>query len=110
MYRATTPKHTFIFDVNPDEEFKTILISYAQGKDIVLEKGKTDLEFEEGTNCKGETVYKASLRLSQTESNLFNANQPVSVQIRAVTQEDEVVASDKMSVAVREVLNDEVLT
>lgn len=35
MYRATTPTHSFIFDIDPDETFRTILITYAQEGDIV---------------------------------------------------------------------------
>lgn len=110
MYRATTPKHTFIFDVNPDETFKTILITYAQDNLIILEKYKEDLTVIETTDCKGKTVYEASLRLTQSETNYFNANQTVSVQVRALTYDDEAVASEKKTISVKDVLNDEVLS
>ena len=50
MYRATTPTHSFIFDIDPDETFRTILITYAQEGDIVLEKGKSDLTFSTTTD------------------------------------------------------------
>ena len=110
MYRATTPTHNFMFEVNPDTTFRSILITYVQGNEIVLEKTKEDLTFSETTNCKGDVVYQASLHLSQEETNSFSAQSPVTVQIRALTYDDEAIASEKMNVAVRDVLNDEVLT
>ena len=110
MYRATTPKHSFIFDVDPVETFKTILITYTQDDQIVLEKGKDDLTVEETTGCNGTIAYEASLRLTQEESNLFNARTPVSVQIRVLTYDGDAIAFDKWTVAVKDVLNDEVLT
>ena len=108
MYRATTPLHTFVFDINP-ASFKTILITYAQDDRIILEKNKDDLTIVQGTDG-GKTVYEASLRLSQEESKMFNSCGSVKVQIRALTYEDEALASAKMTVNVRSVLNDEVLT
>lgn len=109
MYRATTPTHIFVFEVDPEENFKTILITYSQNGEIVLEKGKNDLTFEEKEECCGK-VYQATLQLTQEESNLFEADKIVSVQIRAVSYDGDVVASEKMSVSVKDVLNDEVLT
>lgn len=110
MYRATTPTHSFIFDIDPDATFKTILITYAQDSDIVIEKGKSDLTFSTTTDRSGKTLYVASLRLTQEESNLFDADRNVVVQIRALTYNNEAVAFNKITVAVRNVLNDEVLT
>lgn len=109
MFRATTPTHIFIFEVDPEENFKTILITYSQGGEIVLEKGKNDLTFEEKTEC-NKKVYLGTLQLTQEESNLFEADRTVLVQIRAVSYDGDVVASEKMSVSVKDVLNDEVLT
>lgn len=109
MYRATTPTHIFVFEVDPDETFKTILITYSQSGVIILEKDKEDLTFEEKQECCGK-VYHALLRLTQEETKLFAAEKLVSVQIRAVTNDGDVVASEKMTVTVNDVLNDEVLT
>ena len=110
MYRATTPKHSFIFDVNPEETFKTILITYTQGDQIILEKHKEDLTVEETTGCNDEIAYEAYLRLTQEEANLFNSKSTVSIQVRELTYEGEALAFDKWTVAVKDVLNDEVLT
>lgn len=110
MYRATTPTHSFIFDIDPDATFRTILITYAQEGDIVLEKGKSDLTFSTTTDRSGSTLYVASLRLTQQETNLFDADKNVVVQLRALTYAGEAVAFNRITVAVRNVLNDEVLT
>ena len=37
MYRATTPKHIFYFNVDPNETFEEILITYSQAGKIILE-------------------------------------------------------------------------
>lgn len=101
MFRATTPKHTFTFSVDPNETFKIILITYSQNNNIVLEKHKEDLEFR---------GFDASFRLTQEESSSFEAMKPVSVQVRVLTYSDEALAFDKVILSVKDVLNDEVLT
>lgn len=110
MFRATTPKHTFLFDVDPDVNYSNILITYAQGNGTVLEKQKSDLTFEGSQVIDGETVYLASLQLTQEESKKFQAVKTVNVQVRALTYNGEAVACDKIPVSVKDVLNDEVLT
>lgn len=108
MIRATTPKQSFKFhDINP-EEFKSILITYAQGDTIVLEKEKGDLTFEEI----GEDEHIAWFRMTQEEANLFrsNSSKKVSVQVRALTNENLALASNIHQVFVDEVLDDRVLT
>ena len=111
MIRATTPKHTFIFEQNPEESFDKILITYAQNGEIVMEKTKDDLEFGTGTDCEGNEVYTASLRLTQEETRQFSAKprNMVDIQVRALTYAGEALASDKKSISVLDVLNDEVL-
>jgi hypothetical protein len=112
MYRATTPTHNFCFgDVDP-QNLKTILITYVQNDKIVLEKTKSDLEFET-KEVDGETHYHASLKLSQEETSSFIASSshpsPVSIQVRAADYDGNVIASNIMKVSVLDVLNDEVL-
>ena len=106
MYRATTPRHTFVFNVNPEETFQTILITYAQDNEIVLEKGKEDLTFA----ASGESEFEATLTLTQEETKLFNNKSSVKVQVRVLTYNGEAAASTKMTIPVNDVLNDEVLT
>lgn len=112
MIRATTPKHIFTFDVNPEEAFSEILITYAQNNKIVIEKHKSDLTFETCDCFGGKPVYKAYVKLTQEETNLFSANPKgvVSVQVRALTESGDAIASDIEQISVQNVLNDEVLT
>jgi hypothetical protein len=93
-----------VFGVDPSD-FKTILITYVQDDTIVLEKHKNDLIIIEVGD-----VYEASLRLTQEETKLFNSQSSVKVQVRALTYNGDALASEKMTVNVFSVLNDEVLT
>lgn len=109
MYRATTPKHTFIFEVDPDQAFEKILITYAQDGQVILEKEKNDLTFfEQETKC-GKTEHAASLELTQEETKLFAANKMIDIQVRVLTYAGQVLASDEKRIGVKRVLNDEVL-
>ena len=98
MYRATTPTHAFKlpFEANM---LKEIRITYAQGDTIVLEKTEADCTLS------GNTV---SLMLTQEETLLFNAER-VNIQMRVLTTDGVVMASNKKSVIVQDVLNEEVL-
>lgn len=105
MFRATTPVHTYTFDVDPETTFKTILITYAQKNKIIFEKSKDDLTFEQT-----DEGYAASVKLTQQETRLFNARDAITVQVRALTYEDEAIAFDKQTFTVKDVLNDVVLS
>lgn len=111
MIRATTPKQIFTFEVDPSE-FKRILITYVQNGRIVMEKEKDDLTIEELTNAFGDRIgYAAWFRMTQEETKMFSAGSGsmVTVQVRVLTSADEALASDKKSMSVQDVLNDEVL-
>ena len=113
MIRATTPKHLFIFDIDPNE-YERVLITYRQGDYIILEKEKEDLtieEIEETQECGCEPVvsYRAWFQLTQEETNMFYPNKPVKVQVRVLTTSGEALASEEFTVNIRDVLNDEVL-
>lgn len=111
MIRATTPKHIFTFDVNPEETFSEILITYAQNEKIILEKHKSDLTFEICDCFGGKPVYTAFVKLTQEETKLFAANPKgvVNIQVRAITEDGDAIASDIEQISVQNVLNDEVL-
>ena len=111
MIRATTPKHQFIFNVDPTE-FEKILITYKQGDRIVLEKTELDLTFEENTiGSTPDVEYVAWFRLTQEETNLFTTtgSSTYQVQVRVLTVNGEALASDKKKIVIQDVLNDEVL-
>lgn len=99
MRRATTPMHKFTFPVSP-ETFEKILITYAQGRKIVFEKTKEDLNISE---------YTVSFKMTQEEANMFNTKDPVRIQVRALTYAGEAVASKIVQASVDEVLNDVIL-
>ena len=109
MYRATTPKHIFYFNVDPDESFSEILITYAQSGRIILEKHKSDLSFDEDKPGQYRK-YGAWFRLTQQEANLFSdCEDDCEIQVRVKTNSGEVVAGPIQKIPVHMVLNDEVL-
>ena len=111
MIRATTPKQVFTFEQDPSE-FTKILITYAQNDLIVLEKGKDDLTIEPIYNPSEKVVgYAAWFRMTQEEANTFlsGTGKQATVQVRVKTSGGEVLASEKKTFSVQDVLNDEVL-
>ena len=108
MYRATTPKHIFYFNVDPNDNFSEILITYAQNGKIILEKHKSDLNFDEKQGQYKK--YGAWFRLTQEETKLFSDDYgECEIQVRVKTNFGEVVAGPVQKVTVDAVLNDEVL-
>ena len=111
MYRATTPQHDFLFDVDPQTTFKRILITYAQNNQIVLEKTEADLTYSQVADPEDGTIYKASFRMTQEETKKFDPNTlNVQLQLRFRDWNDHVVASPVVKIRLDKVLNDEVLT
>lgn len=109
MYRASTPRHVFYFDIDPDETFKKILITYAQDGAIVLEKTKEDLTFD-AENTEDGVLYQAFFQLTQEETRKFDRSKPfVSIQVRMMDRVDNIVTSPIVKAQVRKVLNDEVI-
>ena len=111
MIRATTPKHIFTFETDPSD-FARILITYAQNGEIVMEKNKEDLQVDPITIPSGKVVgYNAWFRMTQEETKAFKAEpgKQVSVQVRVLTYAGEALASEKRTISVLDVLNDEVL-
>lgn len=108
MYRASTPRHMFTFDFDPELHFDRIQISYAQDNEVLLTKEKEDLVFETKETACG-TVWTASFQLTQEETKLFGERPFVSVQIRFLDTAGNVVTSPAVRIRVENVLNDEVL-
>lgn len=109
MYRATTPKHIFSFDVDPNDTFAVIEITYVQDGNIVLQKSKTDLTFEAEKDKCG--MYVCWLQLTQQETKMFQANARAvyDIQVRVKTYGDEVIAFPIARRSVEDVLCDEVI-
>lgn len=99
MIRLTTPEHSFVFPESPDV-FKEILVTYAQGNVIILEKHKEDMQFD------GNRGYYT---LSQEETALFSTSGKIRMQLRALTYAGDALATDIYTLNVSDVLNGDVL-
>lgn len=111
MYRATTPTHVFWFnDIDPQTTYTSILITYAQNDKILLEKTEQDLLFGHEI-VKGEIYYRASVKLTQEETSLFSSdlNNSIVIQIRAISNDGIVSASNKIKIPCLDVLDDKEL-
>ena len=97
MYRITTPTHTFNLPFDT-ENISKLIITYAQYGKTILEKTQDDVIM---------LGKKIILVLTQEETELFAANK-AKVQIRLKIGE-RVMASNILTIDVREVLNKEVL-
>ena len=108
MYRASTPRHVFTFDFDPEKYFQRIQISYAQEDQVLLTKEKEDLTFESRDTACG-TVWTASFQMTQEETKLFEGRPFASVQVRFLDTDGNVITSPVVRIRIENVLNDEVL-
>lgn len=98
MIRATTPTHTFSLPIETNT-IKSLLVTYKQGEDIVLEKTKEDCTLT------GSTI---KLTLTQEETKMFSPER-VKIQLRVLTNDNVSLASKVKTKTVEDVLNDVVL-
>lgn len=99
MYRASTPQQKFILPFDVNQYVEKLLITYTQDE-IVFEKKLVDVKVE------GNTIF---YDLTQEETNLFNSNKSVKLEIRVKTKNGKVLPSKTYILPVYDVLNDEVL-
>lgn len=99
MIQGTTPVHTFGIPLDATT-IKKARVTYSQNNKVVLTK--------EGDDC---TITDGSVvvKLTQEETFLFDADIPVDVQLRILTNTDDAVASRPQRVPLRTVLDGEVL-
>lgn len=111
MYRATTPTHVFWFnDIDPEENFQKVLITYVQDGETLLEKTKEDLTF--GTaNKNGEVCHYGCITLTQAETNMISADKsmPTEIQMRVMDYYGNVMATNKIRLTANDVLNDSIM-
>lgn len=98
MIRGTTPTHIFETDVDL-RDFR-IYISYKQRGSVIVEKTNEDCEI---------TATQVSVKLSQEDTLKFNIDAPVRIQIRAVVENGDAIASDIIDTPAREILKDGVI-
>lgn len=106
MYRATTPIHTFTLPIQTSN-CKEIQVTYKQGPTILVK------HYQDGTLPEGMTLdgRKVIIKLIQEETLKFcqKDSAPAEVQVRVLTTDDSVYASQRFKVAVTNVLNEEIL-
>jgi hypothetical protein len=99
MRAGTTP--TFIFKVPIDIEIiENIKITFFQNENIVLEKYLEDCEIIDG---------KFFLDLTQEESFKFDQEKKAEIQMRVVTIQGDVLASDIKTIGIKKCLDKELL-
>lgn len=108
MIRGTTPTHTFTFNTLDPQTFKVLNIYYAQQGVELLSKSKEDCTFST-QETETETLYTASVTLTQEETKQFKSKYDVEVQLRVLTADDRALATPKYKLSVWDVINDEVL-
>lgn len=102
MRRLSTPTHRFALDL-PDDvigAIDSIIITYAQGGTVVLDKRDEDVTIEGRT---------AITRLSQEDTKKFTEGIRVEMQIRILTADGDSLPSNIMTTDAERVLNDEVM-
>lgn len=99
MIKGTTPLHTFSLPFGT-EMIKTVQITYAQKGEVILTKSNDDCSFE------GKAV---SVKLTQEDTFKFAEGVCVEVQIRVLTEQNDVLASRVMRVHCDECLAKDVL-
>lgn len=104
MYRATTPTHTFTLPINTSDCLE-IQVTYKQGG-VVLVKHYQDNVLPSGMALDGKDVI---ISLTQEETLMFSENSKAKVQVRVLTQTNDVMASQKFPVKIQGVLNGEIL-
>jgi hypothetical protein len=102
MRRITTPTHIFSLpeDLTVDS-LGDVIITYAQDHKPLIEKRLSDIEVDGEKNA-------LILTLTQEETKKFHSGK-AKVQVRALTSENKVLASQIVSFYVKPVINQEVL-
>lgn len=99
MRQGTTPKHTFTLPFDTGTVAK-VRVTYAQGGVVKVVKKETDCEMF------GDVI---SVRLTQVDTLCFNCKLKTDIQVRVVTRDGEVLASDIITVSTKRCLDHEVL-
>ena len=105
MYRATTPTHTYKLPIQTSE-CRIIKVIYKQGA-ATLSKCYRDSTVPDGMTLDGNKVI---IKLTQQETLMFNAKDPVRSQVRVLTEDGDVLASRRFKITVNETQDEEILT
>lgn len=99
MIRGTTPTIEFEFPYTIDF-VKNLRVSFAQNGAVKVEKTKDDVELVEN---------RVVVKLSQEDTLSFSEESVVKIQLKVLTTENDVLATEEYSVMVRDILNEEIL-
>ena len=104
MYRVTTPTNTFTLPFSTSE-CSVIQISYKQGQNELLK------QYEDGVCPPGMTLDDDTvlITLTQQETKAFGKG-TVTAQVRVLTTGGKAYASQKFTIGVNDVLNEEILS
>lgn len=105
MYRATTPVHVFTLPVLTNT-LKDIQVIYKQGETELLKYMDNNI-LPPGMTLDGKDVI---ISLTQNETKLFEAGKTILAQIRVLTNDGAVMASQQFKISVKGVLNEDNLT
>lgn len=97
MIKGTTPTHKF--NVDRDLTLARVYVTYKQRGSIIVERNN-----EEETNTLTIDAESVSLTLTQEETLKFYANEKVDIQIRAVFEDGEAIASNITSTYTENIL------
>lgn len=97
MRRGTTPIHRFTLPVKT-EEISKIRVLYAQNGKLILTK-QDEVTYESG---------RAVVTLTQEDTLLFKSGTMAEIQLRIITTDGDVLASNVLTVRVKRLLEDEV--
>lgn len=100
MRRGTNPLLTF--ELPEPITISALFITFQQNGCTVLEKGLTDISYDKETGV-------ISLPLTQADTLLFNAAEPLWVQLRLRDNLDNAIASDPIRVDVGAIFKDGVI-
>ena len=103
MYQRTTPSYIFVL---PEGEYDIIEITFKQGG-FSIEKVYEDGTLDDGMYFTVDG--NIAVQLTQRETNNFDLNRSVRVQVRVKTSEGAVLASEVYKVIVCDTLNENII-
>lgn len=99
MIRGTTPVHTFQLPFER-KDLKELRIIYGQNDKALLIKELNECAWQEN---------EVKVKLTQQDTFKFSQQYPVQIQVRVLTNSDDVIASDIKLVGVDKCLEEEVI-
>ena len=99
MIKGTTPTHTFEVDIDTDS-IKEVKVTYSQQDKVIVEKRTEECDITQG---------KIQTKLTQEETFKFDHLVLVYAQLRILTINGDVLATDLIMLPVSKCLDEEVL-